>query len=121
MMARSTIVAWVQSAVDSNTASVRLRHVLSAVLIVGLMAANAQAAVVNINANQSVSAINASMADGDTWTIGSGGTVNVTITVDVDSGTYVESLSGDRVEQTEDGLTVELPPLGASVWLKAGS
>jgi len=42
------------------------------------------------------------------------------VTIEVDSGTYAEALDGGRVKQTQESLTLELPPLGASVWVRVG-
>jgi glycosidase len=42
------------------------------------------------------------------------------VTIEVDPGTYAEELFGSRVERAQGSLTVELPPLGASVWVRVG-
>jgi len=42
------------------------------------------------------------------------------VTIEVDSGTYSEELFGSRVERAQGSLTVRLPPLGATVWVRVG-
>ena len=40
------------------------------------------------------------------------------LTVEADPGAYAEAWPGDREQQVEGTLTVQLLPLGASVWLR---